>query len=143
MRAVGDDALLYLAAGCLYAGFQLTIRGLVYPQMQGVPAAAWVAYEGTHTRLVSRIVGPLFGALVLTVVGLLVDRGPEPAVLLAVALLALLLGVTAFGASPLHTRLAERFDPQVHRRLLRWDTLRLALALGQVALGLVLVLGPG
>lgn len=133
-------ALLYLVSASLYAGFQVTIRALVYPQMAAVPAQAWVAYENAHGRLVRRIVGPLFGALLGTVAWLLAERGLDLAALAAAVLLGLLLGVTAFGAAPLHTQLGQRFDATLHRRLLRRDTVRVAIALAQVLLGLATVL---
>jgi hypothetical protein len=55
-------------------------------------------------------------------------------------LLGALLGVTAFGAVPQHGRLSRTFDAVAHRRLLRWDALRVLIALAQVALGVTLAL---
>jgi len=54
----------YLGADSLYTGFQLTIRGVVYPQMAKVPEPVWVDYEAAHQRRVSVVVGPLFAVLV-------------------------------------------------------------------------------
>ena len=133
-----DAALPYLVCACLYAGFQVTIRGLVYPQMTLLPAPAWVAYERAHQRRVSVVVGPLFAALVLSTGRLAFGDVPLAGELAAVGLLAVLLTVTAFGASPLHTRLSAAFDPATHRRLLHWDTARVAIAVAQVVLGVVL-----
>jgi hypothetical protein len=126
-----------VAAG--YAGFQLTIRAVVYPQFARVPGAAFPAYEGAHQRSVTPLVGVLFGALAVTTAGLLL-LGPRPAGAAAAVLLAALLGITAFGAVPQHGRLARTFDGEAHRRLLRWDSLRVVIALAQVALGVTVVL---
>lgn len=127
-----------LAAAC-YAGFQLTVRLVVYPQFARVPARAFPEYERTHQRLVTPLVGVLFGALALTTAGLLV-AGPRQAGLGAAVLLGSLLGATGFGAVPLHNRLSMAFDPVAHRRLLRWDSLRVLIALAQVVLGVTAVL---
>ena len=54
-----------------YAGFQLTVRTVVYPQFARVPAQAFPAYERAHQRLVTPLVGVLFGALAVTTAGLL------------------------------------------------------------------------
>lgn len=133
-------ALAYLVAGCLYAGFQLTVRVLVYPQMALVPATAWARYELAHQRRVSLVVGPLF-ALQLITTGVLVTAGDTAPVgrLAAVVLLGLLLALTAFGAAPAHGRLSQTFSESAYLALLRWDTCRVVLAVAQVALGLVTV----
>jgi predicted lipid-binding transport protein (Tim44 family) len=127
--------LLYLLATSLYTGFQLTVRLLVYPQMALVPPPDWVRYEAAHQTRISLVVGPLFAGLVLTVAGLLI--APEVAAgaeVLAVLLLAGLLAVTAFGAVPQHRVLSEDFVPAAHHRLLRWDTVRVLLAVAQTGL---------
>ena len=129
----------YALAAAAYAGFQLTIRLVVYPQLARVPADAFPAYERAHQRLVTPLVGLLFGALVVTCVALLA-LGPRAGGAAAAALLGLLLAVTALGAVPEHTRLSRGFDPVAHRRLLGWDGARAALAVGQLALGVALVL---
>ena len=129
----------YALAAAGYAGFQLTIRTVVYPQFARVPARAFAEYERAHQRLVRPMVGLLFGALAVTTAGLLLE-GPRPAGAGAGALLAALLAVTAFGAVPLHGRLSRSFDPVAHRRLLRWDAVRVVIALAQVVLGVTAVL---
>ncbi len=122
-------ANLVLAAA--YAGFQWTVRVLVYPQFAAVPPAAFAAFERSHQRRVSRVVGPLFAGQGVTTVLLLVLRPaavPLLPVLAGAACLAAVLGVTAFLAVPLHRRLDRGWDPAVHRRLLRVDGLRVAAA---------------
>lgn len=134
----------HLAVAAAYAGFQWTVRGVVYPQFDGVPPGAFPAYERRHQQRVSRVVGPLFLGQLVTVGWLLADRpagAPLPAVLGAAACLAVVLGVTAFGAVPLHRRLDAGWDAAAHRRLLRVDSVRAAAAtVGVLAAGW-LVLG--
>ena len=129
MDAALVAAVAHVASAAAYAGFQATVRVLVYPQMTGVPAVAFVAYEQGHTRRVSLVVGPLFAALGATTLGLLAVPGLRAAGVAAAVLYAALLAVTAFGAVPQHRRLGDGFDAGAHRRLLRWDAVRLGLAL--------------
>jgi hypothetical protein len=135
--ATAPAPIAYALAAAAYAGFQLTVRFVVYPQLARVPGCAFPAYERAHQRLVTPLVGLLFGALAVTAAALLVV-GPRPGGAAAAALLALLLAVTGFGAVPEHARLSQAFDGSAHRRLLRWDGVRVVLALGQVALGAAL-----
>ncbi|MGY1796505.1 DUF1772 domain-containing protein [Geodermatophilus sp. SYSU D00525] len=136
--------VVHLALTAAYAGFQWTVRALVYPQFAQVPAAAFPAYGRAHQRRVSRVVGPLFAGQGVTTLWLLAARPdgvPLPPVLVGGACLAVVLGVTALLAVPLHRRLAEGFDAGAFGRLLRADTVRaLAATAGVVAAGwLVLV----
>lgn len=126
----------YALAAAAYAGFQLTVRLVVYPQLARVPAEAAADFERAHQRLITPLVGVLFGALALATAALLV-AGPRGTGLAAAALFGGVLAATAFGAVPQHTTLSRGFDPAAHRRLLRWDTVRVALALAQLALGVL------
>jgi hypothetical protein len=122
-------AHLLLVGG--YAGFQWTVRVLVYPQFTAVPADAFVGYERSHARRISTVVGPLFAGQLITTGWLLAGRpaGVDlPGVLASAACLAVVLAVTALAAVPQHRRLDERFDPVAYARLLRADTVRVAAA---------------
>ncbi|MPQ99221.1 DUF1772 domain-containing protein [Modestobacter sp. I12A-02628] len=135
--------LVHLVLVSAYAGFQWTVRGLVYPQFAEVPEQAFAGYERAHQRRVSVVVGPLFAGQGITVLWLLADRpdGLSPGwVLASGALLAVVLGVTALGAVPLHRRLDAGWDRQAHRALLRVDAVRLAAALANALVVLVAVL---
>ena len=132
---------LHLLVVSTYAGFQWTVRVLVYPQFAAVPPAGFAAYERSHQRRITVVVGPLFAGQAGTVGWLLADRPagtPLPLVLAAAGTYAALLLVTALVAVPLHRRLGERWDAVAHRRLLRADTLRAGLA--TVATGIALAL---
>ncbi len=135
--------VLHLAVTAGYAGFQWTVRALVYPQFARVPAAAFPGYERAHQRLITRVVGPLFAGQLLTTAWLLVDRPdgvPLAAVLAAAGCLAVVLGVTALLAVPLHRRLGQGWDEGAHRRLLRVDSVRaLAATAGTLVAGWVVL----
>ena len=135
---------VHLALTAAYAGFQWTVRALVYPQFALVPPAAFPAYERRHQQRISRVVGPLFAGQGVTTLWLLADRPagtPLPAVLAGAACLGLVLAVTALGAVPLHRRLEEAWDDGAHRRLVRVDTVRAVAATAGTAAGLWALLG--
>ena len=132
--------LVYGLAAAVYLGFQLTVRLVVYPQFARVPAEGFAAFEHAHRRTITPLVALLFGLLALSATGLLVT-GPRAAGVVAEALLGGILAVTALGAVPQHAALSQGFAAPAYKRLLRWDTLRVVLALAQVTLG-VLVLVP-
>jgi hypothetical protein len=135
---VSAPPLAYGLAAAAYLGFQLTVRLVIYPQFARVPARAFAGFERAHRRLITPLVAPLFGALALSTAGLLVV-GPRAPGVAAAALLAGVLAATAFGAVPQHAVLSRGFDPPAYRRLLRWDTVRVVLAAGQLALGVVVL----
>ncbi len=135
MRAV--NVLAYLVATGLYAGFQLTVRLVVYPQMDGVPPPAFAAYEAAHQQRVTPLVGVLFAGLAATVLLLLLDGDlPRPAAWAAAGLFGLLLAVTGLGAVPQHATLSGGFDAAAHGLLLRWDAVRVLIALAQLGVAL-------
>jgi uncharacterized membrane protein len=130
---------VHLVLAAAYAGFQWTVRVLVYPQMTMVPPEAFPAFEHRHQRLVTRVVGPLFAGEAVTTLWLLVDRPagtPLLAVLASAACLAVVLELTALGAVPQHRRLDRGWDRDVHRRLVHVDTLRALTATAGVAAAL-------
>ena len=135
---------VHLALSAAYAGFQWTVRALVYPQFALVPPAAFPAYERRHQQRISRVVGPLFAGQGATTLWLLADRPagtPLPAVLVGAACLAVVLVATALGAVPLHRRLDRAWDDAAHRRLLRVDTVRAVAATAGTVAALWALLG--
>ena len=135
---------VHLALTAAYAGFQWTVRALVYPQFALVPPADFPAYERRHQQRVSRVVGPLFAGQGVTTIWLLTDRpGGTPLlpVLAGAACLAVVLAATALGAVPLHRRLEQGWDDGAHRRLLRVDTVRAVAATAGTVTAAVALLG--
>lgn len=139
-----DAALAHLAAACAYAGFQWTVRVVVYPQLATVGHAdpwGFPAYAAAHQRRVTWLVGPLFAALVVTS-GVLAASRPTAVLAWACAAATLVvLAATALGAVPQHRVLAERWDGPAHRRLLRADGVRVAASSAQVVCALLLAAG--
>jgi len=133
-------ALLMAAAG--YAGFQWTIRILVYPQFGQVPPEGFARYERAHQRRAAIAVGPLFTALGLACLVALVSR-PGWWTGCAGAGFAAILALTAVGAVPQHARLTTSFDPVVYRRLLAVDTARLVLAVAVLGCAVGAALADG
>lgn len=135
-------AVAHLTAAAAYAGFQWTVRVLVYPQLAAVGAASpagFAAYEATHQHRVSRVVGPLFAGLVLSTGAVLATRPASGPARLSAAATAAVLAVTAFGAVPEHGRLGRGFDGAAYRRLRRWDDVRVAAATVQVGCAVLLL----
>lgn len=124
-------AALLLVVTSLYAGFQWTIRVVVYPQFAAVPPGAFERFEARHQRLVSFAVGPLFIADGAVTAAAFVAGPRVPAAAAGLCLL-VILGLTAFAAVPQHRRLSDGFDPAAHRRLLTVDTIRLVAAAAAV-----------
>jgi hypothetical protein len=138
--------VVHLVLTAAYAGFQWTVRGLVYPQFAQVPPAAFPAFERAHQRRVARVVGPLFAGQGVTTLWLLADHpaGTLLPLLLGGACLAAVLGVTALVAVPLHRRLDTGWDPAAHRLLCRADTVRaLAASAGTVAVAWAVLAAGG
>ena len=129
-----------LALVAAYAGFQWTIRALVYPQFALVPSSGFPAYERRHQQRVARVVGPLFAGQAVTTGWLLVTRPTSAPVLLGAACLAVVLVVTGLFAVPLHRRLDAGWDAVVHQRLLRVDSVRVLAATAGTGAALWLLL---
>lgn len=129
----------HLVAVSAYAGFQWTVHLVVYPQFGAVPRQAFAAYERSHQRRVTRVVGPLFAAQLLTTSALVVARPagvPGGAVAVSAALLAVVLGTTAAAAVPAHRRLTDGWHEEAYRSLRRADAVRVLAATANVAAAL-------
>ena len=137
-----EVAHLLLVGG--YAGFQWTVRALVYPQFAAVGPADFAAYERAHGQRISRVVGPLFAAQLGTTAWLLLDRpaGVVPAaVVVSAVCLAVVLLVTGLVAVPRHRQLGQGFDAAAYAGLLRADTVRVVAASANAAVSAWAVLG--
>jgi hypothetical protein len=141
MGPMPPAVVYYLASSAAYAGFQWTVRVVVYPQFSAVLASDFADYERLHQRRITFVVGPLFAALVLASAWLIFDRPqqvPWWAALAAAGLVAAILGITAFAAVPLHRRLSVGWDQATYARLLAVDLLRALLATVNLAGALVI-----
>ena len=125
--------------GTAYAGFQWTVHLVVYPAVRRGAGSGVRRLERAHQRRISVLVGPLFAALVISTGWLLIDRPVAVAgwaAAAAAALVAVVVGMTAFGAVPQHRRLSAGWEPDAYRRLLRVDVVRTLAATGVVAFGI-------
>jgi predicted lipid-binding transport protein (Tim44 family) len=141
MGAVSALLVSNLLLTAAYAGFQWTVQVLVYRQFVLVPPEAFAAYEAAHQRLISYVVGPLYGGQLLCAGALIVTGTGDGGLRWGAAgLLLTILAVTGLLAVPLHRRLSAGFDAAVYRTLLRVDLVRAVLATlnAAVATGLAL-----
>ena len=135
-----DVLIAQLVATSVYAGFQWTVRIVIYPQLAEVPGPAFIAYLAAYQRRVAYLVVPLFAALLVTTTLMAVQSDIHSgARALAVTLLAVVLGTTALAALPTHRKLSKGWDVGAHRRLLRADTIRAVAATAQAMLALALL----
>ena len=138
-------AAVHLAAACAYAGFQVTITVLVYPQLAAVGRSApaiFTGHEARHSARTAVVVGPLFAVLVAATAWSVVSAPTSALSWAAAACTAVVLGVTALAAVPRHDRLRRGWDPAVMAALQRVDVVRAVAALAQVVLaGAVLARG--
>lgn len=114
--------VVLLTATAVHAGFQLTVTALVYPAL--FRAQDWERAHTAHRRAITLVVGVIYTALVTGAVWVVVDGIPGLSTVVALAGVALSLGVTALVAAPLHARLSRDRDDALLRRLRVADLVR-------------------
>ena len=117
-----------LAATAVMVGFIWTIQVLTYPMMKAVPPEGFVAYEVSHRNRVTAVLAVLAPPEIVATAGVVVFVDDVPG-WLSVGSAALLFAIwlsTLLFYAPLHMRLSSRFDPLVHRRLVRTNWIRTA-----------------
>jgi hypothetical protein len=96
---------------------------------RGVDDEDWQRFGDRHRTSISYVVGPFMLAEGVTGLWLAVDPpGDIGRVLpvIALVLMAIAYGTTAFVSVPLHERLTDRFDSDAHRRLVTTNWIRTA-----------------
>lgn len=129
--------LLCLLSAAFMAGLSWLISVVHYPLFARVGAEAFPAYHDAHTRLITPVVLPPMATELVTSSLLVVDRpdGVGSAVVIAGFVLAAgTWAATGLLAVPEHGRLSERWDAQVHRRLVLANHVRTALWSAHAAL---------
>ena len=117
---------VHAAATWALVGLIWTVQLVHYPLFAQVGAEAFRSYHARHTRQITWIVAPLMAVEILTAI-LLVTRGArEPWLLASLAPLAFNWISTWRVQIPLHDRLANGFDADVHRRLVATNWWRTA-----------------
>jgi hypothetical protein len=111
-----------------------------YPLFNIVGRQGFAEYERCHQQRTTVVVAPLMLLEATTAALLLLWRPDGVAIWLpwaGIGLVALMWGSTFFWQVPAHEKLAEGFDPNTHRRLVRSNWLRTA---GWTARGLLVCL---
>ena len=117
---------VHVAATWALVGLIWTVQLVHYPLFAQVGAEAFRSYHARHTQQITWIVAPLMAVELLTS-ALLVARGArEPWLLASLAPLAFNWISTWRVQIPLHKRLANGFDADVHRRLVATNWWRTA-----------------
>lgn len=119
--ALAPDVALLIATA-VHAGFQLTVSALVYPAL--FRAHDWDAAHAAHQRAITPVVAVTYAGLVAASVWVLVDGLAGAGRVVALAGVAVSLGMTALVAAPTHGRLARGPDPALVRRLRLADLVR-------------------
>jgi len=122
--------LVQAAATWALVGLIWTMQVVHYPLFAKVGRTDYPAWQRSHMRRITVLVGPLMIAEAATAIGTLaalvhVRNGALiPWAGSGLCLLAAIWLATAFVQAPLHKRLACGFDSSVHRRLVRTNWLR-------------------
>ena len=123
--------LVALASTWAMVGLIWVIQVVHYPIFDSIEDGddhqGWVQFAGRHTRTISFVVGPLMVAEGVT--GLWLAASPPDGTgrvlpLVALALMGVAYGVTAFVSAPLHGQMADRFDARLHARLVSTNWIR-------------------
>ena len=134
-------ALVHLAATGFMAGLIWTIHVVHYPLFALVNDPYRPFQEAHMARITGLLVVP-WGLEVLSAAGLLVvaDAGSGRALAVTgVVLLVAIVALTGLGAAPIHGRLVDRFDADLHRRLLRVDRVRVGLWTARLGLAVAIM----
>ena len=130
-----DAVVLLVALGSTWAmtGLIWVIQLVHYPIFdsieQGDDHSGWVQFTKRHTTTISFVVGPLMLAEGITGIWLVTSPPADTSRLLpliALGLMGVAYGVTAFVSAPLHGQMSERFDARLHARLLSTNWIRTA-----------------
>ncbi len=144
-----DLIVLTIALGATWAmvGVIWVIQVVHYPVFDAIDRGedddAWVRFGERHRSSISFVVGPFMALEGATGLWIVADPPGDASRLLpliALALMGVAYGVTAFVSVPLHERLTHRFDADAHRRLVSTNWWRTAAWTARgVVLGALLV----
>lgn len=137
-------ALVHLAATGFMAGLIWTIHVVHYP-LFALVNEPYQPFQQAHMSRISRLLVLPWGVEVVSA-AILVFAAPAGAerflALVGLALVGVILLITAVGAAPIHGRLVDRFDQDLLAALLRVDRLRVLVWTARLVLaGWLLALG--
>ncbi|MEM9563645.1 MAG: DUF1772 domain-containing protein [Actinomycetota bacterium] len=134
-------AAVHLAATGFMVGLMWTIHVVHYP-LFALVNEPYRPFQEAHMARISRLLVVPWGVEVVSA-AVLVLAAPSGSdrllALVGLALVGAVLAITAFGAAPLHGRLVERFDDDLHHRLLQVDLVRTLLWTARLGPALALV----
>jgi hypothetical protein len=119
--------LIQTAASWFMTGLIWTMQILNYPLLALIDADGVPRYEQAHNRRFIWLVGPAVAVTAVTAAILLIWRPsgvPLAVPVVALVLLAVIIADTIRHGAPSHARLAQRFDADVHARLVRTNWIR-------------------
>ena len=123
--------IVALASVWAMTGIIWVIQVVHYPIFdaieRGIDDEDWRRFGDRHRSSISFVVGPFMLAEGVTGLWLAIDPPGDVSrvlPLVALALMAVAYGTTAFVSVPLHEQLTERFDPQAHGRLVATNWIR-------------------
>ena len=119
--------LIQVASTWFLVGLIWTIQVVHYPLFAGVGPDRFPAYQESHARLITLVVGPVMLVEAATTMLFLTLRPagiPAWVAWVGLGLLAVIWISTALLQVPAHGRLAEGFDPTVHDRLVSTNWIR-------------------
>ncbi|WP_432495311.1 hypothetical protein [Kineococcus gypseus] len=129
-----DALTALLGSAALHAGFQAVVTLVVYPALAATGERDWAQVHAAHSRRIAPVVAVVYLSVLGTWAWVLAVHPLTGWLVAAGAGSALAGGATALVAGPTHTRLSRRGPrPELLRRLLRADALRLAGALVALA----------
>lgn len=119
---------VHLAATWALVGLIWMVQLVHYPLFARVGRERFPAYEADHQRRIGWLVAVLMPAEALTGLWLVVAPvGVSPVLAwIGLALIGVVWASTAFWQGPMHPRLREGFDPDLHRRLVTTNWVRTA-----------------
>lgn len=119
--------LLHGASTLALVGLIWLVQLVQYPLFARVGREAFTGYHAAHSRQITWVVAPLMLCELITGVWLLFDRPaavPAPAIWIGLGLIGLIWLSTAFLQVPAHATLAQGFDAETHRSLVRTNWVR-------------------
>lgn len=145
VSSLGEWALwLNLASTFFMAGLIWFVQVVHYPLMSAIGTTKFAGYHALHTRWTGLVVVPPMLLEAATTIYLVWPSCPGVDRLTAFTGLVLvaLIWISTFALQvPCHERLADGFDAQVHRRLVRSNWLRTVSWSARAALVLTMVAG--
>ncbi len=121
-----DISIVHLAATGFMVGLMWTIHVVHYP-LFGLVNEPYRPFQEAHMSRVTRLLLVPWAVEVVAAVGLVLTAGvgrERSLSVLGLVLVALVVLITGLGAAPLHGKLVDQFDPQIHRRLMQVDLIR-------------------